>query len=82
MENINNNQNVNVNEQEIAQVENNKKSVLKAAMSCFTNKYTLIVAVTAAVGAVGFYGWKAWKAKKAAAANTDADFEEVTDKKK
>jgi predicted negative regulator of RcsB-dependent stress response len=83
MENMNSN-NVNVNEQqttEVAQVEN-KKSVLKGAMNCLTNKYTLIGLGTAIIGAAGWYGWKAWKAKRAAAANTkDADFEDVTNKK-
>jgi predicted negative regulator of RcsB-dependent stress response len=74
--------NVNVNEQtEVAQVEN-KKSVLKGAMNCLTNKYIIIGLGTAIIGAAGWYGWKAWKAKKAATANTkDADFEDVTNKK-
>ena len=81
MENIENNKNVNVNEQEIAQVEN-KKSVLKVVKDCLTNKYTLIGLGTVVIGAAGWYGWKAWKAKKAATANTeDADFEDVTNKK-
>ena len=81
MENIENNKNVNVNEQEIAQVEN-KKSVLKVVKDCLTNKYTLIGLGTVVIGAAGWYCWKAGKAKKAAAANTeDADFEDVTNKK-
>jgi len=56
MENIENNKNVNVNEQtEVAQVENNEKSVMGKVVEVATNKYTLI-----GIGALaaGFAIWK------------------------
>ena len=57
MENIENNKNVNVvNEQnEVAQVENNEKSVMDKVVEMATNKYTLIGIGTLAAG---FAIWK------------------------
>ena len=51
-----NNKNVNVNEQqEVAPVENNEKSVIGKVVDVATNKYTLITAGTLAAG---FAIWK------------------------
>ena len=55
MENIENNKNVNVNEQEVAPVENNEKSVMGKVVDVATNKYTLIGVGTLAAG---FAIWK------------------------